>query len=427
MGEDQQDVTASPGADQYELLIRGGEVVDPGSGLSGQLDVAVSGGKIAAIEANIDPASASQVIDAAGQYVTPGLIDLHTHVYWGATYWGIDPDPVAARSGVTAWLDVGSSGGYSFPGLRRYVIEPSRAKVFALLNLSSIGLIGPSWEFANPDYWDVDLAHTIVEANRDVILGIKARIDSSTTRGVGIAPLPVARELADAVGLPLMTHIGAGPPEIREVIPHLRPGDIVTHCFTGNSMRLLDENGKALPEIRELHDAGLILDIGHGTGSFSYDTAERMLDQGMLPDVISTDIHQLAIQGPAFDMPTTMSKFLNLGMSLPEVIERATSKPAAAMRRADLGSLRVGCAADIALFRIEEGDYTFQDVFMEERKGDKLLVNALTIVDGESLERVPLPKLQPWAVLPQRQRGKVNPLAEAPVKDPAPLLDNRPV
>jgi dihydroorotase len=409
----------------FDLVITGGDVVDPGSGLSGKLDIGVKEGKIAAVEAGIDPSTAARVIDAAGRYVTPGLIDLHTHVYWGSTFWGIEPDPVAARSGCTTWLDVGSSGGYSFPGLRRHIVETSKAKVFVLLNLSSIGLIGPSWELANPDYWDVELAQTIVEANRDVIIGIKARIDSSTTRGVGVAPLAKARELADKVGLPLMTHIGGGPPTIEEVIPHLRPGDILTHCFTGNSMRIIDDNRKILPEIKALKEAGLIFDIGHGTGSFSYDTAEAMLEQGYLPDVISTDIHQMAIQGPAFDMPTTMSKFLNLGLTLEQVIERSTAAPAAAMRRTDVGSLAVGQAADIALFTIEEGDYTFQDVRMNERKGSKLLRNTLTIIDGEELERVELPDLQPWAVLPVHQRGKVIPLTEVPAKPAAPLLDNR--
>ncbi len=410
---------------QYDLLVRGGEVIDPGAGLSGKLDVAVKDGKIAAVEAGIDASKAGNVIDATGQFVTPGLIDLHTHVYWGSTFWGIEPDPVAARSGTTTWLDVGTSGAYSFPGFRRNIVETSKSKIFVLLNLSSIGLIGPSWELANPDYWDVDLARTIIDANRDVIIGVKARIDSSTTRGVGIAPLAKARELADAVGLPLMTHIGAGPPSIHEVIEHLRPGDILTHCFTGNNMRIIDDNGKILPEIKALREKGLILDIGHGTGSFSFETTEAMLEQGYLPDVISTDIHQMAIQGPAFDMPTTMSKFLALGMSLPDIIERSTAKPAAAMRRTDCGSLAVGQPADIAVFFIEEGDFTFQDVRMVERKGTQVLRNATTIIDGEPLERVPLPKLQPWAVLPKHQRGKVNPITEVPAKDPAPLLDNR--
>lgn len=418
-------MSADNQSSQYDLLISGGEVIDPGSRLSGKLDVAVSNGKIADVREGIDRSQAAKTIDASGNFITPGLIDLHTHVYWGSTFWGIEPDPVSARSGTTTWLDVGSSGGYSFPGLRRNIVEASKSKIFVLLNVSSIGLIGPSWELANPDYWDVELAQTIVDANRDVIIGIKARIDSSTTRGVGIAPLAKARELADAVGLPLMTHIGSGPPSIREVAQHLRPGDILTHCFTGGDMRIIDENGRILPEILELRDSGLILDIGHGTGSFSFETAEAMLAQGYLPDVISTDIHQMAIQGPAFDMPTTMSKFLALGMSLPDIVERSTSRPAAAMRRNDIGSLTTGQPADIALFRIEEGNFTFQDVRMNERSGTQMIRNTLTIIDGEPLDRVELPKLQPWAVLPRHQRGKVIPLTEIPAKDAAPLLDNR--
>jgi dihydroorotase len=409
----------------YDLLIKGGEVVDPGSGYSGQLDVAVKDGKIAAVEPGIDSGAAKKVVDAKGKLVTPGLIDLHTHVYWGSTFWGILPDPVTARTGVTTWLDVGSSGGYNFPGLRTYVIEPSKSRVYALLNISSIGLTGPTWELANPDYLDVALGQTIIEANRDVILGVKARIDSNTTRGVGIKALDVARELAEAVDLPLMIHIGVGPPTIQEVMERLRPGDILTHCFTGHSMNLLDPNGQLYPRIAELREQGLVLDIGHGAGSFSFDTARTMLANGVLPDVISTDIHQLAIQGPCFDMPTTISKFLAIGMSIEDAIERATSKAAKAIRLDHLGSLKPGSAADIAVFYLEEGDFTFQDIFMNEQKGTQLLVNDATFIDGEEVERVPYPDLQPWAVLGENQRAKMIPLVEVPYKPPAPLLDNR--
>lgn len=373
----------------------------------GRLDVAVRGGKVAKVTADIDPSTADEVIDASGQYVTPGLVDLHTHVYWGVTFWGIEPDPVAARTGVTTWLDVGSAGAYSFPGFKRYVTEASRAKVFALLNLSSIGLIAPTWEFANPDYWDVGLAATIVDANRDVILGIKARIDSATTRGVGIAPLVKARKLADRVRLPLMVHIGNGPPSLADVSEHLRPGDILTHCFTGGNMKILREDGAVDPTIRALQANGLVLDIGHGAGSFSFETSEAMLAQGVLPDVISSDIHQLSIQGPMFDLPVTLSKFLGLGMSLADVIERVTSRPAAAMGRPDLGTIREGSAADIAIFTIEEGDYTFQDVHMNERHGSKRLVNTQTLIDGKVLPRSPERPLMPWAKLTEVQAANL--------------------
>ncbi len=394
---------------RYDLLITGGEVIDPASGTRGMLDVGVADGRIVAVGKRLPADNAACVIDATGQIVTPGLVDLHTHVYWGATYWGIEADPVAARTGVTTWLDVGSAGGYSFPGFREYIAQPSRSKIYALLNLSSIGLIAPSWEFTNPDYWDVELAAETVERNRDIILGIKARIDALTTRGVGVEPLKQARELADRVGLPLMAHIGSSPPTVDEVLELLRPGDILTHCFTGQDMRLVGADGHTLPELRRLHEAGVILDVGHGAGSFSYLVAEAMLADGLRPDVISSDIHQLAVQGPAFDLPSTLSKFLHLGMSLEDVIACATVSPARAVGLKGAGTLAVGVAADIALFRVEAGEYWFYDIAMEERSGSTMLVNTMTIIDGEELPRRDERELHFWAKIRPEQRLVTSP------------------
>jgi len=391
-------------APRYDVLIKGGQVIDPGAGLVGDYDVAILRGRVERVDAGIPAEDADEVIDARGQIVTPGLVDLHTHIYWGVTYWGIEADPVAARTGVTTWLDVGSAGAYSFPGFREYIVKPSRSHIFALLNVSSIGLIAPTFELANLDYLDVDLAVATVEANRDLILGIKARIDAQTTRGTGLRPLELARELADRVALPLMVHIGNGPPSLAEVLPFLRTGDILTHCFTGGNMRVVDPQGDILPAAREARARGVVFDIGHGTGSFSFDVAEAMLERGFPPDVISSDIHQLAVQGPMFDLPTTLSKFLNLGMSLPEVVERATARPAAAMRRPELGSLKPGSIADIALFRLEEGSFTFYDSPMNQRAGRRRLVNTLTLVEGKPLERRPERPAQLWATLPEHQR-----------------------
>jgi len=391
-------------ASRFDTVIAGGELVDPGGGNIGRFDIGIRDGKVAAVEPSIPASAADRVIDARGQVVTPGLVDLHTHVYWGATYWGIEADPIAARTGVTTWLDVGSAGGYSFPGFREWIVNGNTAKVYALLNLSSIGLIAPTWELTNPDYWDVDLAARVVEENRDVILGIKARIDCNTTRGVGIAPLEKARDLADRVGLPLMTHIGNGPPTIAEVAAWLRPGDILTHCFTGNDMAIADEQGNIRPEIAQLQRDGLILDIGHGAGSFGYRVAESTLEQGVLPDVISSDIHQLAVQGPMFDLPTTLSKFVNLGMTLPQVIACATVNAARAVHLEGAGTLAVGSPADVAIFRLEEGDFTFYDAFMTARTGSKLLVNTLTLVDGQELPKRDERPLHFWARLAEVQR-----------------------
>lgn len=398
-------MSRAAGRERFDTLILGGELVDPGTGRFGRFDIGIRDGVIARVAPSLADAVAEQVIDARGQLVTPGLVDLHTHVYWGATYWGIEPDPIAARTGVTTWLDAGSAGAYTFPGLRRYIIERSRVRIFALLNLSSIGLVAPTWEFANLDYCDVDVAARVIEANRDRILGVKARIDANTTRGVGIRPLQLARQLADSLHLPLMVHINNGPPTLEEVAALLRPGDILTHCSTGGTMRIITPDGKVQPAVRALREQGLVLDIGHGTGSFSFAVAEALLAEGIVPDTISSDIHQLAVQGPMFDLPTTLSKFLALGLSLPDVIERATVRPAQLIGRPELGSLAEGTPADIALFRLVEGDVVFYDVMMEERRGSQLLVNTLTMVSGRIVPRMEPSPLQLWAELPEQQRG----------------------
>ncbi len=346
------------------------------------MDVGIRGDVIAAVDRSLPAEGVCSTLHAAGQIVTPGLFDLHTHVCWGATYWGIEPDPIAKRTGVTTWLDAETVGGYSFPGFRRYVVEASEARVFALLNVSSIGLIAPTYELTDLDYCDLDFARRIVEANRDVILGIKARIDANTTRGVGLEPLRLARKLPDQVDLPMMIHIGKGPPSLDEIFTLLRAGDILTHCFTGQDHRILEPNGRLRDFVRRAWDEGLVLDVGHGTGSFSYDVAEQMLAAGMPQDVISSDAHQLSVQGPMFDLPTTLSKFLNLGMALPDAIERATARPARAVHRSDLLALRPGAPADVALFALQEGAYTFHDVFMAARGAKVRLVNKATIRAG---------------------------------------------
>jgi dihydroorotase len=380
---------------RYDLLIRGGTVIDPANGRHEIADVAVAGGRIAAVGPDL-PGEAAEVADARGLLVTPGLVDLHTHCYWGATYWGIEADPVAARTGVTTWLDAGSAGAFTFPGFRRYAAEASRARVFALLNISSIGLVARTAELANLEYCDVDLGALLVEGNRDLILGIKARVDRFTTVSTGVEGLRRARALADRVRLPLMVHIATAPPHLAEIAGFLRPGDILTHCSTGQANTVVDADGRVYPFIRELWQAGLVLDVGHGAGSFSFPAAEAMLADGVVPDVISSDIHQESRLGPMYDLPTTLAKFMHLGLSLDEVIARATYRPARAMGRPDLGTLGAGVMADIALFRVEEGDYTFYDIAMVARRATRTLRNMATYVGGSLLPRTPERLPAPW-------------------------------
>ncbi len=316
---------------------------------------------------------------------------------------------MAARSGVTTWLDVGSAGGYNLPGFREWIAEPSAARIFALLNISSIGLTAPTWELTNLNYCDVDLCTKMIEAYSDLVLGIKVRIDRNTTAGTGIEPLRRAREAADRVQRPLMVHIGGGPPSLDEVLELMRPGDVLTHCFTGHDMRIIDDTGKLLETARRAWDAGIVLDIGHGAGSFSFETAQAMLAQGLPPDVISSDIHQLSIHGPLYDLPTCLSKFLALGMSLEAVIRAATIRPAEVMGMADqVGTLRVGALADVALFQIEEGDFAFYDVHMNKRMGKQLLRNTQTIVDGMVMAQAPDGPTAPWIELSDEQQALVD-------------------
>ncbi|RLT38112.1 MAG: amidohydrolase/deacetylase family metallohydrolase, partial [Chloroflexi bacterium] len=251
-----------------------------------------------------------------------------------------------------------------------------------------------------------DLCVKLIEQNPELLLGVKARIDRNTTSGQGIEPLRRARQAADRVHRPLMVHIGGGPPTLSEVLDFMRPGDILTHCFTGHNMRIIDDTGSLLDAAKRAWDSGIILDIGHGAGSFSFETAEKMIAAGYKPDVISTDIHQMSIHGPLYDMPTCLSKFLALGLSVEDVIDAATVHAAEAMGLGDeIGTLRVGALADVALFNVLEGDFPFYDVHMNQRNGKRLLRNTLTIVNGRELPRSVDGPTAPWIELSESQRN----------------------
>lgn len=386
---------------RYDLLIRGGEVVDPGGGHEGLLDVAVARGRIAAVGRDLPADAAAQVIDATGQIVTPGLVDLHTHVFHKVTYWGIDPDPVASTSGVTTWVDAGSAGALTLPGLREFVVDRARVRISAFLNISNIGLVGENYECANEAYLDVDLFRRLADRNRDFVVGVKVRMGTPTVGDNGLEPLRRARCAADECELPMMVHVAFGPPGIEDVLELMRPGDILTHCFTGLTMKIVDDDGKLFDFAKRAWDSGVVMDIGHGTGSFAYSTAEALMSAGRKPDVISTDLHQLSINGPAYDLPTTLSKFLHLGMTLPEVIRAATVRPAevAGLDR-DVGTLSPGAVADIGLFRLLEGRFPLYDIWGEMREAGRLLVNTLTIAGGRPLPKLPPGPPAPWAEHP---------------------------
>ncbi|NLE77458.1 MAG: amidohydrolase/deacetylase family metallohydrolase, partial [Chloroflexi bacterium] len=348
----------------YDLLVKGGTLIDPAAGRHGLLDVALCGGNVAHVAANLPPGSARQVLDARGCYVTPGLIDMHTHIYWGVSALGVDVAALWPGSGVTTWVDAGTAGAITFPGFRRYVMEALPVRVLAFLNISSQGLldIGVAGEYDDIRWCDCERAVAAIEAHRDCIVGVKVRPSRNGVREAGIEPLMIGREAADAAGVPLMVHIGRPPATLREIMPLLGPGDILTHVYRGPSASILTRQGEVRPDVLAARGRGIWTDVGHGSGSLDFAVARRALALGFLPDSLGTDLHTLNLRGPVFDMATTLSKFLALGLSLEQVIAAATAGPARLLGRAgELGTLAQGAAGDVTLLGLEDGRFSFRD------------------------------------------------------------------
>lgn len=379
----------------YDLLFAGGEVIDAGGGHTGRLDVAVAGGRIAAVGADL-PREARRVIDVSGRLVTPGLVDLHTHVYPGAGYWGIDPDPIAWYSGVTTWVDAGSAGAYTIDGLRAWA-RGREVRVAVLLNIAGQGLAARTGEGRDLADCDVDLAIDTVLGNRDLVRGIKVRIDSETVGANGVEPLRRGIAVGDACGVPVMVHIGTTPPALDEVMALLRPGDIVTHCASGIAAPLG-------PAVHAAHERGVLFDLGHGSGGFAFDVLEKQVAAGLRPYSISTDLHARSLYGPAFDLPTTMAKLLAVGLPLADVVAAATVRPARALGLA-AGTLAPSAPADIAVFRVEDGPFEVADAHRQTRLAPQRLVNEATYVSGRLLSpRLPAPT-PAWIPLTDAQRS----------------------
>ena len=384
---------------RFELLIKGGDVLDPGAGLRGTLDVAIDGGRIAAVEADIPAESAARTIDAAGQLVTPGLVDLHTHIYPGATYWGIRPDPVAASTGVTTWVDAGSTGAMNLLGMREYLERTSRVRAYAFLNIAVVGLTAATYELRLLEHLDIDLCVKLAKLNADFVRGVKVRMGAQTAGEHLLEPLRRGIAAAEQLEVPVMVHLSSGPPEVDEIVELLRPGDLLTHSFTGGGMRLVDEAGKPREAVRRALDRGLLLDMGHGAGGFSFEVAEQLVAHGICPHVVSTDLHQLSLWGPVYDLPTCIGKAMAVGMSLAEAIEASTAAPARVLRlEGTAGTLRPGTPADVVLFTVEEGEFPLVDTRKVTRTVRTRLRNTLTLVGGRQLPQEAPNERAPWMV-----------------------------
>lgn len=370
----------------YDLVLSGGRVIDPSQGIDGVMDVAFRGGKAAGVGEGL-AARAAEVRDVSGRIVTPGLIDLHTHVYWGGTSLGIDAEDFCRRSGVTTAVDTGSAGPGNFMGFRRHVIEKSEVRILAYLHVSFAGIYAFSKTTMVGESEEVRMLAPaecveVAEANRDVIVGIKVRCGRHASGTQGWNALQMALEAADQSGLPLMAHIDHPPPTYEEIVGALRPGDILTHAFRPFPNAPCNAQGAVKEAVIEARRRGVIFDIGHGKGSFSFRTARAMLAAGFEPDVISSDVHTLCIEGPAYDQVTTMSKFLVMGMSLYDVVKTSTVNPATALRRPELGSLKAGSAGDATVLTVEEGAFDYEDVVGEHMTGDRCIVSEGVVIGG---------------------------------------------
>ncbi|NLD42149.1 MAG: amidohydrolase/deacetylase family metallohydrolase [Chloroflexi bacterium] len=370
---------------QVDLLVRGGHVLDPGCGLDAALDVAIAKGRIAAIAPDLPVAGAAQVLDASGSTVVPGLIDLHTHLGFKLHGQVVDADEVCPPAGVTTAVDMGTTGAFTVPWYRDRVLAHSTTRLLPFLNIASLGTLGahsPYYVERYGQYIDVEDTVRAIGEHRDYIRGIKVFGASDLSGRWPLPALRAARQVAERVDLPIAVHVSGVEPPLEDLLPLLRAGDIMTHCFTGHAQRILDDAGRLRTAVREARARGVLFDLGHGNGSFAFAVARRALEQGFVPDTISTDLYYLNRVRPVKDLLTTMSKMLCLGLTLPDVLARTTRAPAEALREPSLGSLRVGAPADVAVLRLREGQFEYVDTVGETLAGRYALECHATVRAG---------------------------------------------
>mgnify|MGYP005846027881 CR=1 FL=1 len=368
---------------KYDLILKGGRVVDPSQGLDAPLDLAVAGGRVAALAAAIPSEDSDRVVDVSGKLVLPGLVDLHTHAYWGVCEYGIDPDTNCLPNGVTTVLDVGSAGSITFPAFRRFIIEPARTRVLALMHVNTMGMTHTVGELIGQQYLDPERTAAAAKEHSDIVIGIKVRLSRNVAGERDWEAFTAARKAADVAALPLMVHFGDSFTPLPRVLDELGPGDILTHCFTGRRNNILGEDGRVLPAVWAAARRGVYFDVGHGMGSFSFQVARTALEQGFLPTTISSDLHAYSAAHPVVNLLTTMTKFVHLGVPLQDVIQRSTSVPARLLGlEGKIGTLKPGAEADVAVVRELEGEFKLWDCMGDSLVSSRLLSPVLTLRAG---------------------------------------------
>jgi len=373
--------------DNYDLLIAGGTVINPATKTNQKLDVGVTGGRVAVIQADIPRTDGKRLIDASDCYVTPGLIDFHVHSYWGVNPYGCDLDAVCLATGVTTTMDAGSAGPVNLFGFRKLVYERSKTRMIGFVALAQHGVWNEPGELLNLGFADRDGSAQAVIDNRDISIGIKVRLHKKAIGENSRDALRLAIAAGEASRTPIMVHVGSTAIGMDEIADTLRPGDIITHCYTPQKPSIIDDHGKLLPLVRKAKERGVIFDVGHASGHFDYDLVERAMGEGIIPDIISSDLHGKMKQpgfGVVGDLPTTLTKFLPMGLSLEKIIACCTVDAAKAVGWQDrIGSLEVGREADIAVVQIVDDSVILRDSLGAEREHKKRIAAKWTIRAGE--------------------------------------------
>jgi dihydroorotase len=336
----------------------------PGAAPAAATDILVGAdGRIRSVGPALPPTPGARIVEGGGAYVSPGWTDLHAHVWHGGTDISIRPKLAGMQRGVTTIVDAGSAGEATFHGFREYIIEPADERILAFLNIGSIGLVACNRVSELIDIRSIDIDRTIavVEANRDLIVGIKCRASHVILGSWGITPVKVAKKVAKILKLPMMIHVGEPPPTYDEVLELLRPGDIITHCFNGKAGGSIVEDEDLWDLVTKCADQGIRLDVGHGGASFSFKVAEIAIQRGLLPFSISTDLHDHSLNGPVWDMATTMSKLLSVGMPFEAVVTASTTAPMSAVKLATDDLLGLGKVAELTVFDLVDSDLSVRD------------------------------------------------------------------
>jgi dihydroorotase len=372
---------------QYDLLLTDGEVLDPAAGLKGRMDVGIAGGKIVAVGHNLPAKEARRTISAKGRLVTPGLVDVHAHVFVNAHDMGGHTDRFCHASGVTTLCDAGSTGSANFAGLRHVLDTAVHTRVRAFVNLSAIGITGTSrgGELSHFPYADPEGCARTISENPDLAIGVKLRYGPNLVWEYTTAPVKMARQTAALCGVPLMIHITDSPIPLPDILAEMVPGDIITHCYHGRAHGIMGQEKQfVLKEVVEAQRHGIIFDCAHGRNHFSFRMIEKALDQGFLPDTISTDLtFTSATYGPVWDLLTTMSKLLHFGMSLDDLVARATAAPAKILGyEGTVGTLKPGANADIAVLELRDGNFELKDSEGSTITARQRLIAQMTLRDG---------------------------------------------